>query len=348
MLVIVRRARKSAASLSNNGRIMRIAPLIVLTSVLLLAPSAHAQETEINDQARAHFQAGVNFLQDPDGARYEEAYREFSAAYRSSPSWKILGNLGIAAMKLERDGEAIAAFEKYLAGGAAALPPEDRAQFERDLGTLKAGVVKLSIDLSHPGATLVDERTPVTGSAVRNTYAPGGTHIEIGVRSGHHKIVAKLAGYADETWEVEAQSGIPQAHSFTFQKAALAAATPTSSAPVTSDRPTPTGVYVGLAATGVFAIGAGVVGAMALGKKSDFDDANDGTDPEEATDLSDGTKTLNLVTDVLIGAAVVSAGVTTYLYLSRPNADAPRSSGWIRVQPAVGLHSGSLQLTGAF
>jgi hypothetical protein len=327
---------------------MRIAPLIVLASALLLAPSAHAQEAEISDQARAHFQAGVNFLQDPDGARYEEAYREFSAAYRSSPSWKILGNLGIAAMKLERDGEAIDAFEKYLAGGAATLAPEERAQFERDLGTLKAGVVRLSITLSHPGATLVDERTPVTGSAVRNTYTPGTTQIEIGVRSGHHKIVAKLAGYADETWEIEAQSGVPQAHTFTFQKAAVPGTPASSGTPVTGDRPTPTGVYVGLAATGVFAVGAGVVGVMALGKKSDFDEANDGTDRENASDLSDSTKTLNLVTDVLIGAAVVSAGVTTYLYLSRPNADAPRSSGWIRVQPAVGLRSGSLQLTGAF
>jgi hypothetical protein len=86
---------------------------------------------------------------------------------------------------------------------------------------------------------------------------------------------------------------------------------------------------------------------MALGKKGDFDDANDGTDPKGAEELSDSTKTLNLVTDVLIGAAVVSAGVTTYLYLSRPNVDAPRS-GWIRVQPAVGLNSGSLQLAGAF
>ncbi len=55
----------------------------------------------INDEARNHFNAGVNLIQDPDGPRYEEAYREFKAAYAAAPSWKILGNLGIAAMKLE-------------------------------------------------------------------------------------------------------------------------------------------------------------------------------------------------------------------------------------------------------
>src|SRR3954464_1177523 len=151
---------------------MRIAPLILLTSVVLLAPSVRAQEGEISEQARAHFQAGVNSLQDPDGARYEEAYREFKAAYQASPSWKILGNLGITAMKLERDGEAIEAFQKYLAGGAASLAPDEREQFQRDLATLKAGVVRLSLDVNLPGATITDERAPVTGSPVRNMYTP--------------------------------------------------------------------------------------------------------------------------------------------------------------------------------
>lgn len=335
-------ARKSAAA-------MRIVPLLTFAGALLFAPLAHAQEAEINDKARAHFQAGVNFLQDPDGARYEEAYREFSAAYRASPSWKILGNLGIAAMKLERDGEAIEAFEKYLAGGASTLAPEEKAQFERDLNTLKAGVVRLTIDINVPGATIIDERLPVTGSPVRNTYTPTDGKLEIGVKPGHHKVVARLSGYEEGVWEVEAVSGVGQSHSFVLApaKSGGAGGGPGPVAPMASDRPTPTGVYVGLAATGVFAVGAGVVGVMALGKKSDFDDVNDGGDPGNAKDLSDSTKTLNLVTDVLIGAAVVSAGVTTYLYLSRPKVDRP-ASGWLRVQPQVGLNSSSLQLTGAF
>jgi hypothetical protein len=339
-LEIVGRARKSASA-------MRIAPLLTFAGALLLAPLAQAQDAEISDQARAHFTAGVNFLQDPDGARYEEAYREFSAAYKASPSWKILGNLCIAAMKLERDGEAIEAFEKYLAGGAATLAPDEKAQFERDLNTLKAGVVKLTLELSQPGAAIIDERQPVTGSAIRNTYSVTGTKLEIGVRPGHHKVVARLAGFEDAVWELEAVSGAPQQHSFTFERPKATAGGGVDTGAQVSERPTPTGVYIGLAATGVFAVGAGVVGVMALGKKSEFDDANNGANPTNAQDLSDSTKTLNLVTDVLIGAAVVSAGVTTYLYLSRPKVDRP-ASGWLRVQPQVGLNSSSLQLTGAF
>ena len=53
-------------------------------------------------------------LQDPKAPRYEDAYREFKAAYAASPSYKILGNLGLCAMKIERDAEAIDAYEKYL------------------------------------------------------------------------------------------------------------------------------------------------------------------------------------------------------------------------------------------
>src|SRR6186713_877066 len=106
----------------------------LVCSAWLLAAPAFA-DVQITEAARQHFKAGVNFMQDPDGARYEEAYREFTAAYAASPSWKILGNLGIASMKLERDGEAIGAFEKYLAGGQASLAPEEKEQFQRDLGT---------------------------------------------------------------------------------------------------------------------------------------------------------------------------------------------------------------------
>src|SRR5690606_35169283 len=73
---------------------------LCFTSLLTVSGTALADEVEITDEARQHFKAGVNFMQDPDGARYEEAYREFRAAYKAAPSWKILGNLGIAAMKL--------------------------------------------------------------------------------------------------------------------------------------------------------------------------------------------------------------------------------------------------------
>ena len=90
---------------------------LLLCGAVTSASPARAADVKISDNARKHFNAGVALLRDPDGARYEEAYGEFKVAYEASPSWKILGNLGIAAMKLERDGEAIDAFSRYLAEG---------------------------------------------------------------------------------------------------------------------------------------------------------------------------------------------------------------------------------------
>src|SRR5579859_5544266 len=121
--------------LSNRARLACSASVFLVAGV---AGHAVAADAPITDEARTHFAAGVNLLRDPDGARYEEAYREFKAAYAASPSYKILGNLGLCAMKLERDGEAIDAYSNYLAR-ASDLDPSEAKQVTTDLQTLRTG-----------------------------------------------------------------------------------------------------------------------------------------------------------------------------------------------------------------
>src|SRR4051812_675274 len=65
-------------------------------------------------EARKQFQAGVNLLEDPEGAQYEQAYNAFRKAFELSRSPKVLGNIGFCALHLERDGEAIDAYNTYL------------------------------------------------------------------------------------------------------------------------------------------------------------------------------------------------------------------------------------------
>jgi len=177
---------------------------LVLCFGMGAAEAAAADGVPITEEARAHFAAGVNFLQDPDGARYDDAYREFKAAYAASPSWKILGNLGIAAMKLERDGEAIEAFNKYLAEGGKDLDREERAQVERDLKTLQAGLVSLALSFEPAGAILTDERVPVSGSSVVNRYGPVAASQGFGLRAGHHRLTLEADGYERAVWEFDA------------------------------------------------------------------------------------------------------------------------------------------------
>ena len=312
----------------------------VAFGLLLAALPAWAADVKITDEARKHFNAGVSLLRDPDGARYEEAYREFKAAYAASPSWKILGNLGIAAMKLERDGDAIAAIERYLSEGKKELDASERADMERDLNTLRASAATVSLTTTPADVTISDERAPVQGSPVRNRYQSQGGSLKLQIRPGHHVIVASVEGKPPLSWEVDVEPGGSYQHDFNLDAPPPGPALASQPAA----RPVPTSVWVGLAATGVFAIGAGVTGTMALGKNSDYQAAN-GQDPVKAKSLRDETNTLNLVTDVLIGAAVVSAGITTYLYVKRPE----RETGVaLRVGPHFGVRETGLSLEGTF
>ncbi|HVW29510.1 MAG TPA: hypothetical protein VHC69_29300 [Polyangiaceae bacterium] len=332
-------------------------------TLALLAPSARADDVPVSDSARQHFKTGVAYIQDPDGARYEEAYREFKAAYADSPSWKILGNLGISAMKLERDGEAIDAFEKYLAQGGSQIDAAERAQMERDLLTTKAGVVGISIKVSPAaGVVITDERDPLAGRPVTNRYdvAPDGT-LQAGIRRGRHKITASLDGYVDQTWELDAEPGPAQTHEFTLQptpvaQPAVGQPVGASVAPVKEQpmsRPLSTPVIVAGISTGAFLVGTAVVGGLALSKGSDFKKLNDGQHVAEAKSAHDSAQTLNIVGDTLLGVTVVGAVVTTILYFNRPYvaASGPDTGPTARrfdVTPVIGTNGGGMTMSGAF
>jgi len=131
-------------------------------------PSPAAPETpaapapppsEALQNARLHFVAGVNLLRDPAKPRYEEAYREFKTAYALSPAAQILGNLGLCAMMLERDSEAIQAYEDYLKG-MLEVAPSEKEQIECDLQTLKLGLVRVAFTSNVPETTIIDKRVP--------------------------------------------------------------------------------------------------------------------------------------------------------------------------------------------
>jgi hypothetical protein len=260
----------------------------------------------------------VSFLQDPDGARYEEAYLEFKAAYADSPSWKILGNLGITALKLERDGEAIEAFRKYLAEGGSDLDAEEQAQVKRDLATLEASSARVVLSLPQ-GAVVLDERLPATGAAIRNSYKATADKLEIGIRPGRHRLTATLQGKTSQ-WEVELAPKEQQAHTFSFEAAAAPSGTPKS-----SGNGLRTASFV---AFGVGAVGAGVGTYFAIQAADKYDQGNalcpaSGTcvltsakDRERKQLGADGdsAKTISLVGFIAGGVGVV--GGVTLLILS--------------------------------
>ena len=138
---------------------MRLSAHCAVVALLLTAGLAQGEGPTNADEGKRAFAAGVILLQDPDGAKYEEAIVQFHRAYELVGSWKILGNVGLCALKLERDGEAIDAYEKYLDGGKKEIAPDERTQVERDSVALRAQVSHATLQLPAGGGSIVDERT---------------------------------------------------------------------------------------------------------------------------------------------------------------------------------------------
>jgi len=285
-------------------------------------PSA-APDTAISDEAKRHFAAGVSLLQDPEGEKVEEAYREFRTAYDLSGSPKVLGNMGFCAMRLERDGEAIDAYSRYLRE-VKDIDADERAQIVRDLQTLSVGVVRLTLEVNKPGVRFSDVRIPVRGERITNTYGPAEGKLDIGVRPGHHIITAKLAGHEDVVWELDAFAASRDKNAFVMKERVVAAG------PAGESRSN-VGPFVVMGIGGAMLIGGAVTGIVALGKTGDIEDRCPENVCPRGYDLDDersSAKTFVRVTDVLlIGGAVVTLAGLGWMILGSSGDKAPAKTG---------------------
>jgi hypothetical protein len=298
----------------------------------LVPLTAHAQE-RISVEARAHFEAGVSLLQDPDGARYEEAYREFLIAYEQSKSPRILGNVGLCAMKLERDAEAIDAYARYLEE-VSDVDPVEREQIRKDLLTLKSGVVRVTLTVSPPGAKVVDVRIAVRGEPVTNVYSPNGDKITLGVRPGHHVLRAKVGDRESAAVEVDATPG----SAFTR---ALVVAPP--AAPVQIARSSPSkALPVAMLGFGLASLAAGgVTGYLSMKKVDDMASECPSSECPPSYDLERAQREARLfttATDVLLvtGGILTVGGIAWLLVLpsSTPSSPPAREKSSARASAA--------------
>lgn len=318
--------------------------------------SARAAPTvQITEKARELFRTGVMLLQDPDGARYEEAYQQFKSAYAESPSWKIQGNLGVAAMKLERDGEAIQAFQGYLEHGGRELTKAERAQFQSDLETLSATAATVTVLGLPAGTRVTDARSPNQGSDVKNYYeVPEGGTLVLRVRPGAHRFTAQWADQQPQTHELEASAR--GGHEVKFEAVQPEPAQPE---PVVVPTPAPTPLPVSTSDDGFFrsplpayiSLGVGAVG-VGLGvvflmqrssATSDFDNLYAAclesqscgpSDQSEMEGLDEKAATMGTLSAVSfgVGAVGLGAGVALLLLNGKTEEAAPTAAG-LTVQP---------------
>lgn len=290
-----------------------------------IARADESRETEMAE-ARRQFQAGVNLLDDPDGAKYEEAYSAFKKAYALSQSPKVLGNIGFCAMHLERDGEAIDAYTKYLTD-TLDVSERERAQIQKDVATLSSTAVRLRVVVkraanaggaSGAGASfvLVDTRTQTRGASVENTYAFEGNETSIRVRPGRHTLKVRLNGEESVPVEATLEPAAQVTRELDFAPKPSEPATPT----VVRQSPSLAGP-IALGVTGVLALGVGTVtGLMARSKTDDIQSRcpNDVCPVDyDLASARGSAKTLGTMADATLigGGALVGGALLWYVLL---------------------------------
>jgi len=317
------------------------------------AADAAPVSDEVMAEARKQFQAGVSLLDDPDGARYEDAYHAFKKAYELSRSPKVLGNIGFCALKLERDGEAIDAYASYLRE-VKDIDERERTQIERDLATLTSTVARMKVTMKKPGSwVLVDTRVQTRGAPVVNSYSFEGTETTVRLRPGRHSFKVKGEEGESLAYETTIDPASQSAHEFTIAPPAA----PMVIREEVRSKPSYVGPIV-LGSLGVVAVGAGVVtGLMAKNKTSDIEQRCPAdlcpADYDFRSDRTDA-KTLGTIADVaFIGGGVAIGGAVLWA-LFTPRGSSPRStqtgSAAMAWQPSASCaaHGCNVRLGGTF
>jgi hypothetical protein len=342
------------------------AAITLATITSLAAPAVFAQgatpavDPAKIEEAKRHMQAGAAFYNDPSGHKCEEAIREFGKAYELSGSLNALKGQAVCNLELERDGEAIEQYTKYLAAKGAAIDPADKQQVETDLNTLRASAAFVTFNTDHAGVKLTDVRTPSKGFPISNRYPLPMTGRKIGIHPGQHTFTASAEGVPDQTWTIEIINGGKFDHNFEFDKGKPVIVDgdrieKPAEPRLVKSRPVPTSVFVTGGLTVALAVPLVIFGVGALGKGSDYKAANGHKPKAELDALASDVKTANLITDIFLGATVVSAAATTVLFLVRPTkmvpetqpAEAPKA-GSFHVLPTVGREGGGAVVVGAF
>lgn len=276
-------------------------------------PASDAPSEATMQEARLHFGNGVELLQ-ATPPNYQDAYRQFQLAYdKSGKNWKVLGNLGLCALKLERDGEALAHYEHYLEQGGAEIDADERASIEREVLLLRGNMATLRVSSPEPGARVSVSRKG--SEAPAQLYDLGAEGAEIGVRSGELTVTA-TAGDKSESWQVVLSASETKSHEFSFTpKTDAAPAAATSALPAEKSGPSTLQIIgYSTAGVGVAALVGGVItGVLAKSKESDAADSCIENVCSEDTEAEfDGAADLAMISNILFvsGGVLAATGIT--------------------------------------
>lgn len=144
--------------------------------------------------ARQHYEAGADAMRKGE---YDAARREFEAAYAASPNYRVLYDIAEADLGLGLPEQALDAFERFLADGAAQVPPKQREQVTQQIAQLELGFAALEVATDPAGAAVTLDGAPLgTTPLARAVRTRAGVHVVGASRPGAAPVnrVVTLAG----------------------------------------------------------------------------------------------------------------------------------------------------------
>jgi tetratricopeptide (TPR) repeat protein len=325
-----------------NLRAFAIAPLLVASLLCTRAHAAPAAPTPIaalptaaaapaDDPtlaAREHFAQAKNLYNDGD---FDAALAQFERAYELKPNYKVLYNIGQTYFQLRQYVEAHDAMTRYLKEGGDQIDAERLAAVNRDLADLERRLAKVTLNVNVNGATvLIDGKKAGVTPLSEPLVVSEGQRV-ISVEVPHRGVLQR---------QLRVVGGDAPTLTLTFEEAprtVIVKAAPQDNNPRL-------GAFwataVGAVALGA---GAGVTGYFAFQAQDDNrrQVKSIDTTPKQLADSDKRATNLALTTDILMGAAVVCAGVAIVVFVTSPSH--PRAA-----QVGVGVGPGSALLSGRF
>jgi hypothetical protein len=317
-----------------------------LTAALLVASAGPALAQSPDDEAREHFDRGIELYEQ---GRFEQAAVAFERAYELKPSFRILYNIGQVENELGHFAAALEAYRGYIEHGGDEVPRERGFKVQAEIERLMTLVGQIAFEGAKKGAiVLIDReergRIPLAGPIPVDL----GKH-EVALESEGKKIyerVIKVAGGETVVVEVESDSVDIIDRPWDDPDHPDAPDDPGDDPGAPADEPERVWTWVAFSVGGAAGVGAIVTGSLALKKEADIRDrCIDGLCDSSMSGDFDSVERLALTTDVLIGVFAAGALAGTLLYFLEPGDEVEAE---VAVAPAVGADGAGLLLTGRF
>jgi hypothetical protein len=304
-----------------------------VASLLLAEHGARAEASELEGQAAAHFERGVELYRE---GSLDAALVEFERAYELIPSYRLLYNLAQIQAERHEYATAVGLFEQYLRAGAEQVTAARRAEVQAEIAKLRARVAYLSVRSNVEGAKLFVNDALVASLPLS---AP------VPINSGVWSVRVEKPGYVAASAQLKVAGG----------------ERPTLELPLLSvERSRPLGaqpkaareanyVPAWITSASALALGGATLGLGLAAHAADQDlDRALARFPARQTEIEDKRGQLKLyagLTDACAAASIVALGVAVYLWIAPPRARGRSDAGSARVRLAPSQRGVGLRAT---